>query len=112
MFRYITKRGCSALAAGLLFLGISGAAHAHPALALAFQWSFTSELDDAGKMVRGTISGLSEGQNDGSGLDIMVTDTPDGQGIPGGPWVFFGTAIPNGDAFTVTDGIVTFADAF
>ena len=87
------------------------------AQSLTFEWSFvTSESSPgppagAGHVVRGTISGLVEGDNDGSRLTVVVTETPNGQ-ILGTDWGF---SDPNPvsplPAFVVTEGEVTFADA-
>jgi hypothetical protein len=62
-----------------------------------------------GQTISGTIDGLVEGSNDGTGLTVTVTSTPTGQ-LLGGGFNFFNTYI-GGNAFTVTGGNVTFADA-
>jgi hypothetical protein len=62
-----------------------------------------------GQTISGTISGLVEGSNPGTGLTVTVDSTPTGQ-LLGGGWNFF-FAANGGDAFTVTGGAVTFADA-
>ena len=81
-----------------------------------FEWSFvTSESSPgpprgAGHVIRGTISGLAEGNNDGSGLTVVVAETPNGK-ILGGDWEF--SESPEGIQFpfVVSDGDVVFADA-
>lgn len=81
-------------------------------MALTFDWSFVTEdgsTGGAGQTISGTISGLVEGSNDGTGLTVTVESTPTGE-LLGGGWVFDATA-NGGDAFTVTGGNVTFADA-
>jgi hypothetical protein len=77
--------------------------------ALLFNWSFTSsaDFDDPGGIVSGTIDGLVEGSNDGSGLTIEVVSTPTGE-LLGGGWIFDSVS-GKGDAFTVTGGQVAFA---
>jgi hypothetical protein len=85
---------------------------ATPANALTFTWSFVTDSDStggAGQTISGTISGLVEGNNDGTGLTITVDSTPTGE-LTGGGWTFVQTRL-GGPAFTVTGGVVTFADA-
>ena len=84
---------------------------------LAFEWSFvTGESSNgppsgAGHLIRGTIAGLTEGDNDGSGLTVLVTETPTGK-VLGGGWTFSGTLYDTaGPAFVVTDGEVTLGNA-
>ena len=87
---------------------------ATPAFAgpLAFDWEFTvtGGSAPASGVVKGTIDGLMEGSNDGTGLTIVVTDTPTGAFEGDTGWTFVDTSL-GGDAFTVTGGLVTFADA-
>jgi hypothetical protein len=75
--------------------------------ALLFNWSFTTEAgsDNPGGVVSGTIDGLVEGLNGGAGLIVEVTSTPTGE-LVGVGWTF-----SFGPGFTVTGGLVTFADA-
>ena len=102
-----------ALIAGLAVAVIGLATN--PAHALLFDWSFTSAVgfDDPGGSISGTIDGLLEGDNDGTGLTIEVvstpTTTPAGQ-LLGGGWQFFDLTVA-GVAFTVTGGQITFASA-
>jgi hypothetical protein len=91
-------------AAAALFL--SGAA---PGSALTFNWSFDATGGTSTGIVTGTISGLVEGSNDGTGLTVTVLSSPSGN-VLGGGWDFIGSSL-GGDAFTVTGGAVTFADA-
>jgi hypothetical protein len=98
-------------------LALAGAAlaisTATPAHALTFTWSFVtgdSSTGGGGQTISGTISGLVEGNNDGTGLTITVDSTPTGE-LTGGGWTFV-EAFLGGPAFTVTGGVVTFADAF
>ncbi|MGB5770186.1 MAG: hypothetical protein WBM32_09990 [Crocosphaera sp.] len=79
------------------------------ALALTFKWSFT-DFSNSNNIIQGTISGLTEGSNDGTNLTITVDSTPTGE-ILGDGWILSSTA-PGFDAFTVTNGEVTFANAF
>jgi hypothetical protein len=79
--------------------------------ALSFNWSFVTDpfaTGGAGQTISGTISGLVEGSNPGTGLTVTVDSTPTGK-LLGGGWNFIDTT--GGDAFTVTAGAVTFADA-
>ena len=105
----LTRKGLSTLVGVLLCLGIVSAAT--PSHALLFEWSFTNEAGFAnpGETIFGTIDGLVEGSNDGTGLTIQVTSTPTGA-LEFGVWEFIGTK-SGGDAFTVAAGDVTFADA-
>ena len=80
-----------------------------PSQALTFDWQFTIEgFGHIGETVAGTISGLVEGSNDGTGLTVVVTSTPTGQ-FEGGGWTFDQSY--GGPAFAVTGGAVTSADA-
>ena len=51
---------------------------------LIFDWEFTP---DSGGTVAGTISGLVEGSNDGTGVTITVDSTPTGE-LEGLVWDF------------------------
>ena len=98
-----------AFIAGLAFT-VSGLA-TNPAHALLFDWSFTSAVpfDNPGGIISGTIDGLLEGDNDGTGLTIEVLSTPTGE-LLGGGWEFFDVTV-TGVAFTVTGGEITFASS-
>ncbi len=94
----------------VMTLGISA-----PAMALSFNWSFEAGLGsipdtDIGQTITGTISGLVEGDNDGTGLTITVDSTPSGD-LLGSGWTL-DTAGSSDPAFVVTGGMVTFANAF
>ena len=97
-----------------LAITVSGLA-TNPAHALLFNWSFTIAVDpfddfqNDGEIVSGTIDGLVEGSNDGTGLTIEVLSTPTGE-LLGGGWNFISVG-GSGDAFTVTGGQITFASA-
>ena len=81
--------------------------------ALSFNWSFVAgpfSSGQVGQTISGTISGLVEGSNPGTGLTVTVDSTPTGQ-LLGGGWSFIDTD-KGGNAFTVTGGTVTFADAY
>ena len=75
---------------------------------ITIEWEFTDEFGSGGT-VSGTIAGLVEGSNDGTGLIITVDSTPTGE-FTGSDWNFSSTAL-GGDAFTVLLGEVVFADA-
>ena len=77
--------------------------------ALTFNWSFVSGSQNPGQTISGTISGLVEGSNPGTGLTVTVDSTPTGA-LLGGGWNFYFAG--SGNVFTVTGGAVTFADAF
>jgi hypothetical protein len=77
--------------------------------ALTYNWSYDATGGTSLGPVTGTISGLVEGSNDGTGLTINVLSTPSGN-VLGGGWSFVST-LNGGDAFTVTAGAVVFADA-
>ncbi|MEG3438086.1 PEP-CTERM sorting domain-containing protein [Pannus brasiliensis CCIBt3594] len=86
--------------------------NAIPANALTFNWSFEiapGSTGNIGETVSGTISGLVEGNNPGTGLTVTVDSTPTNELIGGG-WSFLSSSI-GGPAFTVTGGVITFADA-
>lgn len=98
----------SVLASSAISLSASSAS------ALSFKWSFVPDVGGPTGpnpyVVEGTIEGLQEGSNDGTGLTVTVTSTPTGQ-LTSGYWIFQSTN-NGGDAFTVSSGAVTFADAF
>ena len=109
---------------GYLFRGIAVAAMASallltastPSKALTFNWSFVTagDSDNVGQTVSGLISGLHEGDNYGSELDdlyVRVTDTPTGELLLD-DWAFDSLTDPATTiAFTVTGGVMTFANA-
>ncbi len=104
-----------ALIAGLA-VAVSGLA-TNPAHALLFNWSFQIQsganppFDNEGDFVSGTIDGLVDGSNDGTGLTIEVLSTPTND-LLGLEWIlFFGVVGSFNDAFIVTNGEVTFASA-
>jgi len=76
---------------------------------LVFDWEFTDELERG--TVSGTIAGLVEGSNDGTGLVITVDSTPTGE-LTGSDWNFAGIGFLGGDAFTVLAGAVVSADVY
>ena len=80
--------------------------------ALTFNWQFTIDYgtDNIGGLVSGTISGLHEGINSGTGLNISVTSTPTGDLLVS-DWGLYSAPYPPGDAFTVNSGVVTYANA-
>ena len=102
-----------ALIAGLAFTVSSLATN--PAHALLFNWSFQIQsganppFDNEGDFVSGTIDGLVDGSNDGTGLTIEVLSTPTSELLVGG-WNLISVG-GSGDAFTVTGGQITFASA-
>lgn len=84
------------------------------ASALSFQWSFavgSGSTSGVGETVRGTISGLVEGNNPGSGLTVTVDSTPTGE-LTGSGWVFSGSHAGSPTAFRVTAGAVDFYSAW
>ncbi len=88
--------------ATILIAGASLFAVAAPATAMTFDWSFDDSFQgEPDLIVTGTISGLTEGANDASGLTVTVTSTPTGEGV--GLFSYDGA----GGSFTVTDGEIT-----
>lgn len=84
-----------------------------PAQAIKLGFSFAnlngSDPQGANQLVTGTIDGLVEGNNSGVGVTATVLSTPDGQLVGNYPLLEVGTGGSN--AFTVTNGNITFADA-
>lgn len=78
-----------------------------PAHAQTYNWSFVD--DDTSATISGTISGLVQGNNNGTGLIITVLNAPS-VALRGGGWNFIDTQ-KSGPAFVVSGGAVTFADA-
>lgn len=109
----MTKILARLVVAAVLALGLSGLAHkAAEAATLAFEWSFeigAGSTTGIGGTVSGTIIGLQEGDNDGTGLTVTV-DTSPVAALLGGGWTFMGSV--SAPAFTVTGGAVVDADAY
>jgi hypothetical protein len=80
---------------------------ATPAHAINFNFQF-QDVDGGNGFVKGTLSGLVEGNNDGSGITATVTSSPGGEGVGSG---YNFVLSFNGNAFTVASGNITFADA-
>ena len=83
------------------------AAPAH-AISFNFQFQDISGATNGGGtngLVKGTLSGLVEGDNRGTGITATVTSSPSGKGV--GSYDF---ATAGSNAFTVTNGNITFAD--
>jgi len=84
------------------------------AYALDFKWSFVDRV--SGEKITGTISGLVEGNNSGSGLTITVQSIPTGK-LYLSNWIFDGISnnlvvpVNSTSAFVVTRGQVTGANA-
>jgi len=100
------------LALGLAGLGV--VQQISSAQALSYTWSFVTDSGStggAGNTVSGTISGLNIGANNGNGLTISTSTTPNGQLENITNWTFIQTSL-GGNAFTVNSaGQVTLADA-
>ena len=82
---------------------------ATPAHAINFNFQFQDIDGGTNGFVTGTLSGLVEGSNPGVGITATVTSSPGGEGIGSG--YNFHSTKGGGDAFTVTNGNITFADA-
>ncbi len=82
---------------------------AAPAHALEFNFQFRDVDGGTNGLITGTLSGLVEGSNSGTGITATVTSSPRGDGLGSG-YDFAGT-LGTGNAFTVTSGNITFADA-
>jgi len=96
------------LASSLVAIATINAAPVH---ALSNTWSFTTDsfsTGGAGQIISGTVDGLVEGNNSGSGITATVTNSPGSQLL--GTYSFQLTSVV-GPAFTVSGGTVTFADA-
>ena len=79
--------------------------------ALTYQWSFYSEFGSSEGFVTGTISGLSVGDNSGTGLAITVLSTPSGL-VLGDGWTLNETDTPDVAVEIDEDFMVTFALLF
>jgi hypothetical protein len=82
---------------------------AAPAQAIDFNFQFQDVDGGTNGFVTGTLSGLVEGNNSGTGITATVTSSPGGEGIGSG--YNFDSARGGGNAFTVTSGNITFANA-
>ena len=80
---------------------------AAPAHAISFNFQFQHINGGTNGFVKGTLSGLVEGNNPGLGITATVTSSPGGQGVASG----YNFSSYNGNAFTVTSGNITFANA-
>ncbi|MBO1053923.1 MAG: hypothetical protein HEQ25_18555 [Dolichospermum sp. DET73] len=82
---------------------------AAPAHAISFNFQFQdTRTGGTNGLVKGTLSGLVEGNNSGTGITATVISSPGGKGVGSG-YNFSSTG--NGNAFNVTSGNITFADA-
>ncbi|MDB9536129.1 hypothetical protein PN451_09835 [Dolichospermum planctonicum CS-1226] len=81
---------------------------ATPAHAISFNFQFQDISGGTNGFVKGTLSGLVEGNNPGPGITATVTSSPGGQGVASN-YSFYN--VYRGPAFTVTNGNITFADA-
>ncbi|MBF2056704.1 MAG: hypothetical protein IGQ45_05635 [Cyanobacterium sp. T60_A2020_053] len=98
---------------GIASLGLLMSQTSAEGAGLSFNWSFVignGSTGQVGETVSGTISGLQNGSNDGNGLAIVVTDTPTDEFEGLSDWSFLRTG-GGEDAFIVTDGEVTLANA-
>ena len=82
---------------------------ATPAQAINFNFQFQDTSGGTNGLVTGTLSGLVEGNNTGQGITATVISSPGG-GLGSG-YNFYSTGEGGGNAFTVTSGNITFADA-
>ena len=84
-----------------------------PAQAISFSFSFANlsgvPPTGADQLVTGTIDGLIEGNNSGAGVTATVLSTPTGEYL--GDYSFDSTSGGGPNAFIVTGGNITFADA-
>ncbi len=83
---------------------------AAPAHALNFTFRFQDVNGGSNGFVTGTLSGLVDGDNAGPGITATVTSSPGGEGLFS-DYIFVGSS-EGGNAFTVTSGNITFANAF
>ena len=81
---------------------------ATPAHAISFNFQFQDTAVGTNGFVKGTLSGLVEGNNLGLGITATVTSSPGGGGVAS-DYSFYRTR-GGGQAFTVTNGNITFAD--
>jgi hypothetical protein len=82
---------------------------ATPAHAISFNFSFQDTDGGTNGFVTGTLIGLEEGDNPGSGITATVTSSPGGKGLGSG--YSFVSSWSSNRAFTVTSGNITFAYA-
>ncbi|MBD2442640.1 hypothetical protein H6G25_05365 [Dolichospermum sp. FACHB-1091] len=82
---------------------------ATPAHAISFNFSFQDTDGGTNGFVTGTLIGLEEGDNPGSGITATVTSSPGGEGVGSG--YSFSSTNGSGLAFTVINGNITFANA-
>jgi hypothetical protein len=85
-----------------------------PAQAISVGFSFSNLSGDlppngADQLVTGTIDGLIEGNNSGAGVTATVLSTPTGEYL--GDYSFNSMGVGSPNAFIVTGGNITFADA-
>lgn len=92
----------------LLFTAFSASA---PAAALTLNWSFVPAIDSSGSFaaIKGTVSGLAEGNNSGDLIQAFITASPFADALGGAYDYQYSPGA--GLAFVVTGGIVTYADA-
>ena len=77
---------------------------AAPAHAISFNFQFRDiQAGGTNGLVKGTLSGLKEGSNPGTGITATVTSSPSGKGV--GSYDF---ATAGSNAFTVTNGNIGF----
>ena len=84
---------------------------AAPADAINFNFQFQDVDGGTNGLVKGTLSGLVEGNNTGEGITATVISSPFGAGV-GVPGTNFYYGFASGSGFTVTGGNITFADAY
>ena len=85
-----------------------------PAQAISVGFSFSNLSGDlppngADQLITGTIDGLIEGNNSGAGVTATVLSTPTGEYL--GDYSFDNINGGSPNAFIVTGGNITFADA-
>jgi len=84
-----------------------------PAQAISFSFSFANlnggPPTGADQLITGTIDGLVEGNNSGTGVTATVLSTPNNQEL--GSYSFSGVNDGSPYAFVVTNGNITFVDA-
>lgn len=88
---------------------------AAPAHALDFNFRFqdvygSNGINGTNGFIEGTLTGLVEGNNAGPGITATVTSSPNGDGIGSG-YSFYATVNFGNNAFTVTGGNISFANA-
>ncbi|QNP30713.1 hypothetical protein [Cylindrospermopsis curvispora] len=92
--------------AGFAASVLLSAAPAKAITLLNFPFQFQDVTGGTNGLVKGTLIGLQEGNNPGSGITAQVTSSPNNQGL--GIYNFHYAA---SNAFTVTGGIITYANA-